>query len=78
MTAFLSKVKQNVDALKIRIIYHSLINLRIYQQIIVFIECLQVDRDGDSVFIDDVRFVSVLKKQLVPTTTKVWSNDQRQ
>jgi hypothetical protein len=78
MTAFLFKVKQNVDALKIRIIFHSLINLIIYQQIIVFIECSQVAVDGDSVLIDDVTFVSILKKQLVPTTTKVWSNDQRQ
>ena len=78
MTAFLSKVKQNVGGLKIRIISRSLINLRIYQQIIVFIECLQVARDGDIVLINDVTFVSVLKKQLVPTTTKVWSNDQRQ
>ena len=77
MTAFLSKVKQNVDGLKIGFIYHSLINRRIYQQIFVFIECLQVARDGDSVLINEVTFVSVLKKQLVPTTTKVWSNDQR-
>jgi len=77
-TAFLSKVKQNVGGLKIGIISRSLINLRIYQQIIVFIECLQVATDGDSIIIDEARFVSVLKKQLVPTTTKVWSNDQRQ
>ena len=59
MTAFLSKVKQNVDALKIEFISHSLINLRIYQQIIVFIECLQVAWDGDSVLIDEGKFVSV-------------------
>ena len=78
MTAFLSKVKQNVDALKIRIIYHSLIKVRIYQQIFVFIECLQVAFDGDSITIVEVTFVSLLKMQLVPTTTKVWSNDQRQ
>ena len=77
MTAFTSKVKQNVGGLKIEFIYHSLINLRIYQQRIVFIECVQVATDGDSILIDEGTFVSVLKKQLVPTTTKVWSNDQR-
>ena len=77
MIAFPSKVKQNVDGLKIEFICHSLINMRIYQQRIVFIECVQVAEDGDSVLIHEGTFVSILKKQLVPTTTKVWSNDQR-
>jgi hypothetical protein len=77
MIAFLSKVNQIVDGLKIEFIDHSLIYLRIYQQRIVFIECVQVALDGDSNFCDGIRFVSLLKMQLVPTTTKVWSNDQR-
>jgi hypothetical protein len=50
MTAFHSKVKQNVGGLKIEIISRSLIILRIYQQIIVFIECLQVARDWGQCF----------------------------
>ena len=77
MIAFLSKVKQIVGGLKIEFIYHSLIKMRIYQQRIVFIECEQVAVDGDINLIHEVTFVSHLKKQLVPTTTKVWSNDQR-
>jgi hypothetical protein len=60
MIAFLSKVKQIVDALKIEFIYHSLIYLRIYQQRIVFIECVQVARDGDDILIFEVTFVSLL------------------
>jgi len=59
MIAFLSKVKQIVGGLKIEFIYHSLIKMRIYQQRIVFIECVQVAGDGDGILMNGIRFVSL-------------------
>jgi len=59
MTAFPFKVKQNVDGLKIEFIYHLSMGMRIYQQRFVFIECVQVAGDGDSILIDEVTFVSL-------------------
>jgi hypothetical protein len=60
-----------VEGLKIEfILIDKIMSVRIYQQRIVFIECVQVAAVGDSNLICEGRFVSLLKKQLVPTTTK--------